>query len=268
MSKPLVILNRIRATFLPYNTKMRPIVYKCRERALVSWGATQITVSRLKGWPADLSWVRYARFYYEERRIERRLQVAESELPRRLAAVFREEEGEADRINNESEEREAALARKQDDHGEQEQDTFVPGWQDTSIADIRASARTQHDANRYFGAEKRRDLEREVDKFKKELWEFRTTFFRREARYYIVALPDQNEQGMWIDRQLTERGINAVRTMVRRERRERWEYFQIRIALALSIITLGIGIVNYLHRPSANQFELERRAPVGGEEKK
>jgi hypothetical protein len=93
-------------------------------------------------------------------------------------------------------------------------------------------------------------LDSKLAESQKDTAEYRTQFWTREAARYSVPLPKKTDEDMWEQMSgtdvLTTSGVYAIRTLVRKERRDRWESVAIRIALVLSILTLALGVLNFI----------------------
>jgi hypothetical protein len=243
---------RVSAIFMTYWTRTQQFIARSNERALAEWRATQKRTRNLQASVSDLSWVRYTRFYHNDRCIERKLLALEKELPDKLTALYNEERHQSERIEAQIEERRKEFlirqAKRQDnpDH-EPVEEEFVPGWNDRSLSDIKSSESIQETNNAMVFNDRRGNVNREVSELKEKAAGLRTEFLTKEARYYVVPLPEKDDSDMWTmsGEFLTEKGIHSLRTLIRKERRDRWEYFQIRIALTLSLVTFVIALINF-----------------------
>jgi len=183
-------------------------------------------VARVQPWMARVRqrtwegswWVRGRNFRRQDRINYTRVLELESRHEARLAASFQQQEAEKEALDP---------SQRHD-------------WDTTHNID-----------GRY---EKERDeVERELAEVRYNLASYRTQFLTNEAHRYAVPLPKNDDLESWDavssrGRVLTPHGFADLRTAIRRERRERQEFFQIRIAQLIALAGLALGVANYLQR--------------------
>lgn len=83
-----------------------------------------------------------------------------------------------------------------------------------------------------------------------EIGELTTTYWLREAERRLIPRPDFEDKSNWREHRVTgsswlsEKAISQLRTEVRRERREAWEYWQVRGSLIVGLMGAAIGIIS------------------------
>jgi hypothetical protein len=229
-----------------------------RQRAAESCSSGRRRGERLLEWAFDLGWVRYSRFYRQDRRNERAVLLLEKELPERISASFKEQED----THELTIEKYKVFCREflerqelfEENRKKPEGERAVLPWSDLdrfSLNEIDFLRRTELEGNSSHYEDRRHMINSNVASKQLDAARYRTEFLKKEARLYEVPLPKEDKDGMWHEVPsdlLTTQGYSTLRTLVRKERRDRWEYVQIRIALALSILTFGISIVNLVNK--------------------
>lgn len=83
-----------------------------------------------------------------------------------------------------------------------------------------------------------------------EIAELTNVYWIREAEKRLVPRPDYNDKSNWKEDRVTgrpwlsDKAISQLRSEVRRERREAWEYWQVRGSLLIGVLGTIIGIIS------------------------
>jgi hypothetical protein len=214
------------------------------------------------------TWIRYARFSRQNRINEDAISAFAYELRKteaRISAEYQSEhqeiESEYRRMLLEWQERERIIKENRDTGSD-----VVPywGWSTQSEAEIETHRRIRHESRNRFYDQRRSELSARMESLKNGASAYKTEFLTKEAAIYGVPLPKETNEEMWYRRpgfssMLTPFGFNTLRAAVRRERRDRWEYAQIRIALIVSVLSFGIAATNLI----VNSRETHHQPPAG-----
>jgi hypothetical protein len=84
--------------------------------------------------------------------------------------------------------------------------------------------------------------------------ELTTSFYVEEAERLMLPVPEHDDKESWREskfsktQQLTEKGLSDLRSAVRREKRERWEGWQMRLTLLIGLAGTLIGVIALLKK--------------------
>ena len=233
-----------------------------RERAIeftkkiLAWPLIWMAWARRRA--RELAWVRYVSFFRQDRINNANVLRLESERQARRDTLWAEEEIELNAIDNtfagyEQERRESKeiIAKNLEESTDEREPLDYRPYDDSTMGTQRWLKK--EDTKRKYN-EKRNEIDSELTKARDELARYRTEFLTKEARIYAVPLPKSDDAESWniipnqTEHDLTTFGFSALRAAIRKERRDRWEYFQIRIALVVAICGLILGFANLLRK--------------------
>jgi hypothetical protein len=253
MSGEKALIVRVRNALVSHCQRRDRFMSHIRENLVEQWRSFRKRVETLYTWMIDRDLLRYSRFRINHRRNERAIQHLEKDLTAKRFELYTERKAEdkniAKRYSENSErflERQRQVEENQE-RNEKERVSLEWSWFDrTTLSEIESKREMEFDRNRDAYETKVNYLVETLRKTQRDAAQYRTAFWSREAAYYIVPLPKEDED-MWDGENLTTKGEHTLRTLVRRERREQWETAQIRIALILSVLTFGISVFNAIN---------------------
>lgn len=82
--------------------------------------------------------------------------------------------------------------------------------------------------------------------------QIRTRYICLKARRLGVPLPDHSDESLWEESnviggwQLTDKGFDQLRAAIRKEKNERWHYFELRTKVIVTLATSLTGLVGAL----------------------
>jgi len=206
-------------------------------------------------WFIDLYFIRYIRFRVTHERNEKTIRGLERALPAKIRDSYSKFECECNEIEQQYEREIEGFSNRQK---QIEQNHALPedqrikldwSWFDRTTREKIESGRRESLNNVKSEVDFQiSTLKGPIDAKRRDAAQYRTNFWLGEAECCIVPLPRKDEEGMWGQQgTLTAKGEYTVRTLVRRERRERWESVQIRIAFILSILMFGLSVWNAIN---------------------
>ena len=220
----------------------------------------------------DLNWVRYLKFAILDRKKTASLEAYKASMPAKFSALQQWHFQENRKIEADENHHLVELVSRRrlvaDHKSKPTTERIDLPWSNYDDVDEQQIGRWSSDrsyalSSAYDG--RYSAIERDLRELQDDADKFRSDFLISEADRYGIPLPSQGETASWLPGRadcLSVRGRHDLRVLVRKERRDRWEYIQIRIAFFLSIVTFAITLSGLLHSPATGQAASNPRPAI------